>query len=176
MKFLKRFFIVLVVLLIVLGVVGFFLPQTAHVERKVIIDANINTVFEQVNSMRNFHAWSPWTEKDPNAEYVFNGPLAGQGSKMAWVSQLSEVGQGSQEIVESTYPTFVKTELYFGEDPNPGFASFRLEEISLNETQVIWSFDADFGNNVIGRYFGLMMDGMLGPEYEKGLENLKNKL
>ena len=27
--------------------------------------------------------------------------------------------------------------------------------------------------NLIGRYFGLMMEKWLGPDYEKGLENLK---
>lgn len=176
MKFLKRASLILVVLLITLTVVGFFLPQTVHVERSAIIDHNINTVYEKVNSMQSFNQWSPWASIDPKAEYTFSGPLSGEGSKMEWSSESSEVGVGSQSIIESRYPNLVKTELYFGEDPNPGFATFELEELSINQTQITWSFDVDFGNNIIGRYFGLFFDGMLGEKYDKGLQNLKNSL
>ena len=40
-------------------------------------------------------------------------------------------------------------------------------------THVTWSFDSEFGLNLVGRYFGLMLDGIVGPDYEKGLQNLK---
>ena len=95
---------------------------------------------------------------------------------MAWTSELREVGSGLQEIIESDYPRHVKTKLYFGDDPNPGYATYTLEKLGPNQTKLTWSFDADFGNNIIGRYFGLMMDGMLGPDYEKGLAKLKSTL
>jgi len=36
-----------------------------------------------------------------------------------------------------------------------------------------WGFHNDIGFNPIGRFFGLMMDGMLGPDYEDGLARLK---
>jgi hypothetical protein len=40
-------------------------------------------------------------------------------------------------------------------------------------TKVTWGLDTDLGFNPIGRYFGMMMDGMVGPDYEKGLARLK---
>lgn len=36
-----------------------------------------------------------------------------------------------------------------------------------------WGFDTDLGMNPIARYFGLVMDSMLGADYEKGLAKLK---
>ena len=40
-------------------------------------------------------------------------------------------------------------------------------------SKVTWSFDANFEDDYLGRYFGVMMDGLLGPDYEKGLANLQ---
>ncbi len=176
MKFLKWLLIILVTLLIVLAVVGFFLPQKVHVERSIVIDGDRDAVFTQINSMQNFNTWSPWFKLDPNANYQYSGPEAGKGNKMSWSSEDPNVGKGAQEIVESQYPAFVKTELFFGDDPNPGYADFTIEEVTYTQTRVTWGFDADFGNNILGRYFGLMMDGMLGPKYEEGLQALKEKV
>jgi len=40
----------------------------------------------------------------------------------------------------------------------------------------VWGFDADFEGNLIGRWFGLLMEKMLAPDYEKGLPKLKTLL
>jgi carbon monoxide dehydrogenase subunit G len=40
-------------------------------------------------------------------------------------------------------------------------------------TKVVWAFDSDLGFDPIARYFGLLIDGMVGPDYEKGLAKLK---
>ena len=176
MKFIKWFFITLVLLLGLLIVIGFFLPKSSHVERSITLNASMDEVFTQVNSFQKFNQWSPWFEKDPAATYIYSGPELGVGNKMEWRSKKPEVGNGSQEIIESIYPRYVKTRLYFGDDPEPGFAEFTIQELGPNQTKLTWGFDAEFGNNIIGRYFGVMMDGMLGPEYEKGLSTLKRML
>ena len=36
-----------------------------------------------------------------------------------------------------------------------------------------WDFKGDMGMNPAGRLMGRMMDKFLGPDYEKGLDNLK---
>jgi len=176
MKFLKNLFIVIAVLAIIIIVVGFFLPKTAHVERSIVINASQDKVFQQVNSFDDYNSWSPWYKLDPEAKYEYSGPDSGVGAKMSWESDNAQVGIGSQEIVESTYPKLVKTELLFGEDPNPGYATFELEELGPRETKVTWSFDADFGSNIVGRYFGFFLDSMLGDTYEEGLQALKQEI
>ena len=39
-------------------------------------------------------------------------------------------------------------------------------------TNVKWVMEGDMGNNPIKKYFGLMMDKMMGPDFENGLKNL----
>ena len=39
-----------------------------------------------------------------------------------------------------------------------------------------WTLETDMGGNPVARYVGLMMDGMIGPAYEQGLNNLKDIL
>jgi hypothetical protein len=51
-------------------------------------------------------------------------------------------------------------------------ASLVLEPAGAG-SKVTWGFDSDLGFNPIARYFGMMMDGMIGPDYEKGLARLK---
>ena len=41
-------------------------------------------------------------------------------------------------------------------------------------TRVTWEMSGDAGMNVIGRYFGVLMDNMVGPMFESGLEKLKS--
>ena len=114
MKFIKWFLIVVALLLVTLAVIGYFLPKTAHVERSITVNANRDAVFTQVNSFKNFNQWSPWFDKDPNANYQYSGPESGVGNSMSWNSDKKEVGKGSQEIIESQYPSHVKAKLLFG--------------------------------------------------------------
>jgi effector-binding domain-containing protein len=171
MKFLKKFLLFLALLAVLLIVVGFFLPSTAHVERSITIGAPPCTIFAVVNTFQTFNEWSPWYELDPNTRYTFSGPPIGPGAKMSWTSDNPDVGNGSQEIVASEPCTLVRTKLDFGEE-GVADAFFRLEPAGT-ATRATWGFDTDFGYNLIGRYFGLFFDSMLGPDYEKGLQNLK---
>jgi carbon monoxide dehydrogenase subunit G len=40
-------------------------------------------------------------------------------------------------------------------------------------TRVTWTNEGDMGGNPVNRYFGLLMDRMVGPDFEAGLANLK---
>jgi hypothetical protein len=45
-------------------------------------------------------------------------------------------------------------------------------EPTATGTKVTWSFSGD-AHYPLGRIFGLFIDGQLGPQFEKGLSNLK---
>jgi len=40
-------------------------------------------------------------------------------------------------------------------------------------TRVTWTNEGDMGGSPINRYLGLLMDRMVGPDFEGGLTNLK---
>ena len=172
MVWLKRILVLILVLAAVIVGGGLLLPDRAHVERSIVINVPQSQVFTMVNGFERFNEWSPWAKLDPNTRYEFKGPSQGVGAFMSWTSQDPGVGSGSQEIIESTPPTLVRVKLLFeGQD---GAVSFHRLEPMETGTKVTWGFDAEFGNDLIGRWFGyLMFDSMLGADYETGLANLK---
>jgi effector-binding domain-containing protein len=171
MKVLKRIFFVLVALVLIFVIVGFVLPRQRHVDRSIFIDAPPSVVFSQVNGFRNFTDWSPFVAVMPDAEYAYEGPDFGVGSKISWSVTGPRPEIGSQTIVASTPYDRVDVDLDLGPQ-GTAQASFLLLPES-NGTNLTWAFDTDFGLNLLGRYWGLLLDRQLGPLYAQGLANLK---
>ncbi|TDR23527.1 SRPBCC family protein [Marinicella litoralis] len=173
MRVFKYLFFALLFLVIAFYAYGFFfLEDKVQVSRSITIDRPAKMVFKTVNSMHTFNQWSPWAKLDPDASYQYEGPEKGVGSKMSW-SGNKEVGSGHQTIIESVPYERIKAELYFdGQGDDPAWATYQIKAMG-DSTEVSWIFDADFKGDILGRYFGMMMDGMLGPQYELGLQNLK---
>jgi effector-binding domain-containing protein len=172
MSVLKKTLLGLLVLVALLVLIGLFLPSTVHVERSAVIDNSPAKVFALVNGFRSFNKWSPWAERDPATEYVFEGPDDGVGAKMSWASENPQVGTGFQQITLSEPDSRVETHLDFG--PQGTAEAFFLLEPTESGTHVTWGFDTDFGFNLVSRYLGLMFDNWIGADYEAGLANLES--
>lgn len=171
MRTLRYIVLALLFLLVVVIIVGFFLPAQVRLERSIEINRKAPVVFNVINSLENFNKWSPWYALDVNADYVVSGPSSGVGSKISWQGN-DKIGKGTNEIIESKQNVMIKTKFYFGKDDQPAYSSLRLSE-TANKTTVTWAFENDFGYNVFYRYFGLVLEDMIAPDYEKGLKNLK---
>jgi hypothetical protein len=174
MAFARLAFRVLLTLLILLVLIGLLLPSNTEVERSIVIEAPADEVFPHLNSMRAFHAWSPWSAVDPDTQYEFSGPDQGVGSRMAWHSGDGRVGQGSQQITAILPTERVEMKLEFGEQGD-GTAAFLLDSEG-DATRVRWQFRTEFGWDLFSRYVGLMLDSMIGAAYEKGLRTLKDQI
>ncbi len=172
MRLLKRMLVILAAVLILLVVVGLMLPSTAKVERSIRIDSPTCTVYSLVNGFQSFNKWSPWFALDPDARYSYEGPVAGPGAKISWFSENPNLGSGSQTIVENDPDKLVRLELDFGRQ-GKAKSYFRLEPEGA-ATSLTWGFETDFGYDLPGRYYGLFFDSMVGGDYARGLENLKN--
>lgn len=133
-------------LIVVLIAVAYILPGSVKVERATVIDAAPDKVFALVNGFESFNSWSPWYERDPDGEYRIEGPEQGVGARMTWASDKPDVGQGSQEIVESVPGKLVRTKLDFG-DMGDANAFFEIEPSGDNQTHLVWGFDTDLGLN-----------------------------
>jgi hypothetical protein len=155
---------------VVLVLVGFLLPRNAHVERSTRIDRPAASIYSIVNSMRQFPKWSPWQDLDPNMKQQFDGPADGVGARMSW-SGNDKVGSGTQVITGSTPDKLVNFDVDFGK-MGVAKAAIRLVPDG-NATDVTWTLDVDMGAGPIGRYFGMMMDRMVGKDYATGLAKLK---
>ncbi len=164
--------VILVIAALVIGT-SFMLPSHTHVERSIVINEPAEKVFKEVNTFNNILKWSPWAQIDAeNTEWKFSGPEYGVGAKYDWSSDNPEVGSGSQEIVESTPNTYIKTKMAFADMEGDQFAEFILVSEGEN-TKVTWTYDGNM-SGVVNKYIGtFFMDAILGPYYEKGVSQLK---
>jgi hypothetical protein len=160
----------LVVIVVVLLGVAYMLPRQVHLERSIVIDRPAASIFPLLNAPKRFNEWSPWKDLDPNVRMSYSGPEFGVGAAMAWNGN-SKVGKGSQIITESVGDQRVRTDLDFGE-MGTAKAEWVLSVADAG-TKLLWTLDADVGRNPLGRYMGLFMDKMVGPDYERGLKQLK---
>jgi Polyketide cyclase / dehydrase and lipid transport len=147
-------------------------PNTFRVSRSATIKAPAHMVFDNINELRKWEAWSPWAKLDPNATNSFSGPAAGVGASMAWAGN-NKVGVGRMTVTQSRPAEFVGMKLEF-EKPTKAVntTEFMLTPTG-EETTVSWTMTGT--NNFIGKAFGLFMnfDKMIGGQFEKGLASLK---
>ena len=160
------------IVFVVLLVVAYLLLRHALVTRTIAVAAPPAAVFPLVGDLRRFNEWSPWADRDPATVYTFTGPTDGVGQTLNWSSKVPEVGAGSMKIDRLEPDKAVDVEIVFAGEGDAA-ATIALEP-STAGTTVTWTFDADLGLDPVGRYFGLMMDGQVGPDLEKGLARLKS--
>jgi len=155
--------------LLILG--GLLLPGEIRVARSIDIEVPPDQVFPLVNDLEAFNRWSPWAAVDSDTKFELSGPESGVGARLRWSSDNPEVGSGSQEIIRSQFPAQVVLRLDFGLQGSAE-ANFELEPLEAG-TKVTWSFGYAIGYDLIGRYIGLLMEGLVGKKYEEGLARLK---
>ncbi len=152
-------------------VVAFMLPRHAVVVRSIEIAAPPSTVFPLVSDLRRFNEWSPWADIDPDAAFTFTGPTDGVGQTLNWQSGDQRLGNGSMTIADLEPDSRVDLTIDFaGAGTSAGFVTL---DPAGDGTRATWGYDSDLGLNPLARYFGMMADGAVGPDYEKGLARLK---
>ncbi len=180
MRVMKYMALALAFLLLVAYLAGYFLPDKAHVERSIDINRSPADVFAVLNSPQQFNRWSPWYEanKKFGTTYSYHGPDNGVGASIRWqAANIVSAGdhRGEMKITASRPHESVVYALLF-ENREPAITRFDIKALPGNRSRVTWSYDANFGNSVIGRYFGLILDRAVGPDYEAGLRNLRTVL
>lgn len=170
MKALKITFIAVIGLIGLFIVIGLFLPKNFHVERTISIDAPADKVFVHIVDLKEWRKWGIWFERDPDMQVTYTGPDSDVGMKSSWVSE--QEGAGEMTITAITHGKTMVYNLYF-----PDFDMGSTGELTVssqgNKTTVSWTNHGGMGSNPVNGYFAMMMDGMIGPDFEAGLNNLK---
>ncbi|PCJ24341.1 MAG: hypothetical protein COA97_10085 [Flavobacteriales bacterium] len=173
MNNLKRTSLILLLFIVIMIIVSLFLPSSFHMERAIVIDADKEQIFNQVNDLKNWKKWSPWALKDEliyNDEGSFSSPSYGLGATFFWDSEVDDVGSGNIEIIESTPNKSIKNKVIYEHIESIG--KWNFEDVE-NGVEVVWSMDVEFGFNPISKFFGLFMEGEISPDFELGLKRLK---
>ena len=164
--------IALAVLVVVFIVIVATRPSDFRVTRSATIPRAAELVFGQVNDLHKFQDWSPWAKIDPQCKVTYDGPPAGVGASFAWAGN-KQVGEGRMTVIESRPGELVRFKLEFLKPfKATNTAEFNFKPTG-NQTEVTWSMSGK--NNFIFKAVGLFMDcdKMVGPDFEKGLANLK---
>jgi uncharacterized protein YndB with AHSA1/START domain len=160
----------LALLALLLAVVGFMLPRQFRIERSMVMAAPAEKIYPLVSEPKNWTRWGVWNQRDPNMTLAFSGPASGVGAKWSWQSK-SE-GNGAMEFTGAEANRQIVYKLTFADMgmESKGVLSLVAEGTG---TRVTWTNEGEFGNNPFVRYFGLMMDTMVGKDFDGGLKNLK---
>jgi uncharacterized protein YndB with AHSA1/START domain len=169
----RRLFAVLLSLVVVLVVVGFLLPASAIVERDRNFEQPPEVLFEVLSDLRHFTRWTPWLDGDDPDAFRLEGPPSGVGATLVW-RQATEAGASRMWITAIEPGRRIDFDLEFGENEAQGW--FIIEPDGLDQ-QVRWGLTMRFGAlDLVGRYVGLMLPGLVGREYDRGLEQLDEYL
>ncbi len=170
MSVFKKVLAVVVILLVALYLIGFALPSKYEVSRSIEIDGSDKDIFYFVIELREWKKWGVWFERDPKMRVEYSGRPMNVGYKSSWLSESQ--GNGEMTITKIEPFSLMTYDLYFPDMDMTSIGTIELES-KEGKTKVTWRDTGDMGSNIMGRYFILMIDGMLGPDFEAGLANLK---
>ena len=165
--------VLLVILFVIAG--GAFAasrkPDEFRVTRSAVLNASPTTVFEHVNDLIKWQAWSPWAKMDPDAKTSFEGPTAGTGAKTSWEGK--KTGKGTMTILESTPSSFIRFKLEFFK-PMKGINTVEFTfAAEAQGTRVTWTMfgPSPFMSKVVSLFMNC--DKMVSSQFDSGLANLK---
>jgi hypothetical protein len=170
---LKKILIGLGVLLLALVLVGLVLPKHYECKRKIVIEAEPAKVHVLVGDLKRWDEWAPWKEEDPTIVTTFGPTTTGTGASQSWTG---DSGGGRLRFTQSDAMTGIVFDMEFvdGERTMPATGWIRYAPAPKG-TEVEWAMQGEMRMPVIGGYFALITDMMIGPMFEKGLAKLKAK-
>ena len=146
---------------------------TYTVQRKAVIKAPPQAIFDRISHFSKWERWSPWEDLDPEMEKRYLGAPDGQvGSGYSWKGN-RKAGEGSMTLSAAEAPNLVRADLQF---LKPFKSTSELEwelKQAGDTTEVTWTMVA--GHNLMTRVMSAvgLMDRMIGKDFEKGLARLK---
>lgn len=164
--------VVVLAIVIVLGV-ALSKPDTFLVERRTTIAAPPTKIAPLVGDFHQWEQWSPWAHLDPNMRVTYSGPASGPGAVYEWEGN-RKVGKGRMEVLD-VQPVETRIEIDFlkpFEGHNTSEFNFQ-PDASGTTTEVRWVMTGP--NTFPGKVMSVFtsMDHMIGPDFERGLANLK---
>ncbi len=173
-KFFKWLFISVTAFLALLFIVAGLLSSRYSVERSIVVDVPVDSVFNIVSDLNTWTNWNPWLQVDTTmrSNIVLTDSIS--GSYWEWKSQ--HLGSGKLTISNAIKPNKIDAKMVFFMPKKSTIDEYWSFDPEGNDsTEIIWRHDGDL-SYPIGRIMGLLSDNLLGPTFEEGLHNLKNYL
>lgn len=172
MRIVKYIFLLLILAAIALTV--YIATQTGKfdVHRSKVINASQTALFNYINDYKNWDDWGPWKEDDPTIRNNYTDKTQGAGASFSWTGK---DGNGKMETVKTIDNDTIEQKIYF-EQGNPSDIYWTFTP-TKNGTKVTWGMKGEM--SFMMKAFAIISGGsdrMLGPMFEKGLDNIDNVL
>jgi hypothetical protein len=157
------------VFLLTIVVVGLIIPNRVDVRRSVDIKAPISRIHDLTNDLTHWPQWSPWIKQDPNMKIELAKITQGKGASQRWTSVS---GNGTLTFTESSEINGIVYDMSFDDDPTSYVAGLSYQQNGEFVT-VTWYMTGNMEPIIIGNYFSLLMDSLVGESFALGLANIK---
>lgn len=170
---LKMILVGIVGILVLAFVFSLVLSPVAHVEREGVIDARPEVIYQEIVNMHNLVHWIPWGDPDTGLQLTLSDPYSGPGARYAWTDPSHKIPDGYFRItgVDRNHSVHFRMNIR-GIPPSTG--SFQLAlTLDGKHTWIKWILDTRVGWWPWWKFYGTMMDRLVGPSLENGLNRLK---
>ncbi|WP_376696044.1 SRPBCC family protein [Wenzhouxiangella sp. EGI_FJ10305] len=169
----RKLFGILLATVVAVIVVGFMLPASVTIERSRVMDHSREVAFEVLGDFRHFPQWAPWLARQPEMSWRLEGPSQGVGAALVW-KETPEAEQSRLWVVAVDEPRRIDMKMELG--GNEADSWFGVTE-GQGGVEVTWGMRIEFGAlDLVGRYVGLMLPGLVGSDYREGLEQFDEYL
>lgn len=143
-----------------------FLPREVTITRSGVVPADPQQIVALAASNTGYQRFNPYRSSDPDLRIEPFGPDSGVGSGFRFEGR---EGKGQQ-----TVSRVEDGAVHYAIDLGPmGRPTQRISAAQQGDmSEVTWAMQADLGMNPIARVMGLFMDRMVGPTFERGLQNM----
>jgi len=172
MKFLKYFFLLLLIVIIGASIYIATLDANYDVKQRRTIKAPVEVVFKIVNDFKHWQYWGPWYEIDTTIVASFPDVTLGVGASYTWTGK---DGGGSIKTISLIPNKEIIQQIDFGMGTTPE-VYWEFNKIGT-ETEVTWGMRGKSG--FAEKAYFLTQGGIeksLSPMYSRGLELLEQYL
>jgi hypothetical protein len=173
MRLVKMFSFVLLGLFAVVTIIGLLIPSSVKISRGVIVNADSATLFRALSDVKQWNQWLPWITTDSGA-IVQLSPVTNQpGSFFRWQG-VRYKSAGTISIKEIKNDEILLLHELQGMNKADGGFRIRSTGAKGEVTEVLWYMEYKLKWYPWERFYGIFVDHIIGPAFEKGLEQLKN--
>ena len=144
-------------------------PSSYRVERAIYTSIPAPTLYNYIHDFENWPEWNPWILEDPEMKLKFTK----SNSNLPSYEWKGRDGNGSMNTLKTAAPHLIEQEMTF-----EGFAPSRVVwKIKQKSDSLHWIMESKMG--FIMKAFSVFsgsMDSMIGPFYEKGLNQINSIL
>jgi len=166
----KKFLSFIFLLLIIIGVVGYFIPTDYSVNKSINISSNASHIHEYVGDLNKWQEWSVWNGEDPDIDITIGDKTSGIGASQSWADKR---GGGSLTFTSWSPENGIEYDLIFDGGKYTSQSAIQYDTSSKTRTRVNWTLNGDMGMPIIGGYMALFTKFFIGDMFQDSLNQLK---